>query len=173
MPISGSSMATSSRSDSMPGSRAKFSAPRRWWVIALVAPLLLFLLVSFVAPVLLMLSRAVTDRELQTVWPESAAALRQWDDGGLPPDALAQSVAREMVATRQAGTLNRVANRLNYDVAGSRTLLYGTAERLFAGAPGHSVAAQAETDARWGKRDIWSAMRHADGPLNRERKRGS
>src|SRR3546814_7613997 len=79
MPISGSSMATSSRSDSMPGSRAKFSAPRRWWVIALVAPLLLFLLVSFVAPVLLMLSRAVTDRELQTVWPESAAALRQWD----------------------------------------------------------------------------------------------
>src|SRR3546814_1357593 len=79
MPFSGSSMATSSRSDSMPGSRAKFSAPRRWWVIALVAPLLLFLLVSFVAPVLLMLSRAVTDRELQTVWPESAAALRQWD----------------------------------------------------------------------------------------------
>src|SRR3546814_19096022 len=103
MPISGSSMATSSRSDSMPGSRAKFSAPRRWWVIALVAPLLLFLLVSFVAPVLLMLSRAVTDRELQTVLPESAAALRQWDAGGLPPDAPAQSGARQLGPEARGG----------------------------------------------------------------------
>src|SRR3546814_10355603 len=61
-----------------------------------------------------------------------------------------------MVATRQAGTLNRVANRLNYDMAGSRSLLYGTADRLLAGAPGHSVAALAQIDARWGQRDIWS-----------------
>src|SRR3546814_2691660 len=102
MPISGSSMATSSRSDSMPGSRAKFSAPRRWWVIALVAPPMLFLLVSFVAPVLLMLSRAVNDRDLQTVWPESAAQPRQWDAGGLPPEALEKSVQSEMGGTRQA-----------------------------------------------------------------------
>src|SRR3546814_18335241 len=125
MPISGSSMATSSRGDSMPGSRAKFSAPRRWWVIALVAPLLLFLLVSFVAPVLLMLSRAVTDRELQTVWPESAAALRQWAAGGLPPDALAQRVDPEMVAPRPAWPLNPSPTLPNYDMVGSLSLLFG------------------------------------------------
>src|SRR3546814_12125240 len=118
MPISGSSMATSSRSDSMPGSRAKFSAPRRWWVIALVAPLLLFLLVSFVAPVLLMLSRAVTDRELQTIWPESAAAPRNWDAGRLPPDALHQTVARELVPTRPPGTINPLANPRKSDTGG-------------------------------------------------------
>src|SRR3546814_10861186 len=70
-----------------------------------------------------------------------------------------------MVATRQAGTLNRVANRLNYDMVGSRSLLYGTADRLLAGAPGHSVAALAQIDARWGQRDIWSTMSHADGRL--------
>jgi len=139
--------------------------PRRWRVFALVAPLLLFLLASFVLPVLLMLSRAVTDRELQTVWPESAAALRQWDGRGLPPDALARSVAREMVEARQAGTLNRVANRLNYDMVGSRSLLYGTADMLLTGAPGDSVAALAKIDPRWGQPGIWSAMRHADGPL--------
>lgn len=134
-------------------------------MIALVAPLLLFLLASFVLPVLLMLSRAVTDRELQAVWPASAAALRQWDGAGPPPDALAHSVAREMVAARRAGTLNRVANRLNYDMVGSRSLLYATAERLENGAPGNTVAALARIDPRWGQRDIWAAMRHADGPL--------
>jgi putative spermidine/putrescine transport system permease protein len=149
----------------MPGLRAKSALPRRWWAFALVAPLLLFLLASFILPVVLMLSRAVTDREIQTVWPESAAALRQWDGAGLPPDALAHSIARDIVDARQAGTLNRVANRLNYDIVGSRSLLYGTADQLLAGAPGHSVSALAQIDPRWGQRDIWAAMRHADGPL--------
>lgn len=138
---------------------------RRWWTFALVAPLLLFLLASFVAPVVLMLSRAVTDRELMTVWPDSAAALRQWHSGGLPPDTLAQTVSRDILASRRAGTLNRAANRLNYDVVGSRSLLYATADRLEGGAPGNSVAALAQIDPRWGQPEIWAAMRHADGPL--------
>lgn len=149
----------------MPGSHARSAAPRRWWAFALVAPLLLFLLASFVLPVLLMLSRAVTDRELHTVWPESAAALRQWDGRGLPPDALAHEVARDMITARQAGTLNRVANRLNYDMVGSRSLLYGTADMLLSGVPGDSVAALARIDPRWGQPGIWAAMRHADGPF--------
>lgn len=138
---------------------------RRWWTFALVAPLLLFLLASFVAPVILMLSRAVTDRELMTVWPDSAAALRQWDSGGLPPDTLTQTVSRDILASRRAGMLNRAANRLNYDVVGSRSLLYATADRLEAGAPGNSIAALARIDPRWGRPEIWAAMRHADGPL--------
>lgn len=139
--------------------------PRRWWTFALVAPLLLFLIGSFVAPVVLMLSRAVTDRELTTVWPDSAAALRQWESGGLPPDALAQTVTREMLAAQRAGTLNRVANRLNYDMVGSRSLLYATADKLGAGAPGNSAAALARIDPRWGQPEVWAALRHADGPL--------
>ncbi|HWV60751.1 MAG TPA: hypothetical protein VN034_08865, partial [Sphingopyxis sp.] len=61
----------------MPGSRVKLPGLRRWWSVALVAPLLLFLLASFVAPVLMMLSRAVVDRDLERVWPDSAVALRK------------------------------------------------------------------------------------------------
>lgn len=138
---------------------------RRWWTFALVAPLLLFLLASFVAPVVLMLSRAVTDRDLTAVWPDSAAALRQWDGNGLPPDALAETVSRDILASHRAGTLNRVANRLNYDVVGSRSLLYATANRLEAGMPGNSAATLSQIDPRWGRPAIWAAMRHADGPI--------
>lgn len=149
----------------MPGSPVRPARRPRWWTFALVAPLLLFLIVGFIVPVVLMLSRAVTDRELSRTWPDSAAALREWDGKGLPPDALARAVAREMRAAREAGTLNRVANRLNYDVVGSRSLLYATADRLGTGAPGNSLADLARIDRRWGDRAIWSAMRHADGPL--------
>lgn len=151
----------------MPGSRARPPGIRRWWSFALVAPLLLFLLASFVAPVLMMLSRAVIDRDLERVWPDSAAALRQWDGAGLPPDAIAATVSREIGAARQAGTLNQVANRLNYDMVGSRSLLYATARQLAAGRPGSTVSELARIDPRWGQPGIWAAMRHADGPLTR------
>jgi len=149
----------------MPGSRARPPGPRRWWRLALVAPLILFLLASFIAPVLMMLSRAVIDRDLERVWPRSAIALRHWNGAGLPPDALAATVAREIASARAAGTLNQVANRLNYDLVGSRSLLYATADRLAAGAPGAKVSDLERIDARWGQPEIWAAMRHADGPL--------
>ncbi len=147
----------------MLGLRAK--PPRRWRDFALVAPLLLFLIASFAAPVLMMLSRAVIDRDLERVLPNSAVALRQWDGAGLPPDALVRIVAREIRAARQAGTLNQVANRLNYDMVGSRSLLYATADGLDAGARGASVADLARIDPRWRQPAIWAAMRHADGPM--------
>lgn len=130
----------------------------------MVAPLLLFLTVSFIVPVLLMLSRAVTDHELADSWPKSAEMLSAWDGNGLPSDALAKTVATEMLAARRTGTLNRVANRLNYDLVGSRSLLYATADRMAAGAPGDTLADLVRIDRRWSDRSYWSAMRHAAGP---------
>src|SRR3569623_3281006 len=67
MAISGSNMATSSPSASMPGSRADMVSPAaksrvaapRWAIVALVAPLLIFLFVAFFVPVGTMLKGAV------------------------------------------------------------------------------------------------------------------
>lgn len=155
----------------MPGSLAEDGGAGRSrlgrsprWTFALVAPLLLFLMASFIVPVLLMLARGVTDKEVAANWPATVALLRDWNGKGLPDDRVAQSAAVEMLASRRAGTLNLVANRLNYDVVGSRTLLYQTEARLEAGAPARSIADLARIDPRWGDRAIWSAIRHAAGP---------
>ncbi|MGY4395743.1 putative spermidine/putrescine transport system permease protein [Sphingomonas sp. UYAg733] len=162
-------MATSSLSDSMPGSRAEPAARAakirpRWWIVALVAPLLIFLIATFVLPVVMMLSRGVSDPELPQSWPRAAAALRQWDGAGLPSDALARTVAGDIVAAHRAGTLNRVANRLNYDRVGSRSLLYLTSARLAAGLKVDGLSDLAAIDPRWRDRAYWGAMRHAAGP---------
>lgn len=155
----------------MPGSPAEAGGSGRrrlarapWWTFALVAPLLLFLIASFIVPVLLMLARGVTDKEVAATWPQTTALLREWDGDGLPPEAVARSAAAEILASHRAGTLNLVANRLNYDLVGSRTLLYRTAAELEDGAPALSVADLARIDPRWADRTTWSAIRHAIGP---------
>jgi putative spermidine/putrescine transport system permease protein len=130
---------------------------------ALVAPLFLFLLVTFAAPIAGMLQRSVQDPELPATLPRTADALRHWGGVGLPDDALVATLAAELVAARQAGTLSAVANRLNYDINGLRTLLLRTARRLGAGPA--TLEGLTAIDARWGERPTWSALRQAAGPF--------
>jgi putative spermidine/putrescine transport system permease protein len=111
----------------------------------LVAPLLLFLLILFVAPVLLMLARGVTEHEVPNAWPRTAAALLAWNGEGLPTDAVAATAAAEMAASHRAGTVS------------------STSARLAGGAPGTSIADLARIDSRWGDRGTWTALRHASG----------
>ncbi|QNQ08534.1 ABC transporter permease [Sphingomonas alpina] len=130
---------------------------------ALVAPLLILLLLAFAVPVGMMLTRGVTEQELPETWPRTAAALQAWDGQGLPSDTVARTTAEEMVAARRGGTLNRVANRLNYDIVGSRTLIFSTAARLAGGTRITGLADLTAIDPRWGERETWAALRHASG----------
>jgi putative spermidine/putrescine transport system permease protein len=148
-----------------PAAARRRSGTRRWWTFGLVAPLVLFLAIGFVGPVLMMMARGVTDQELATTWPQTAAALRDWDGAGLPDDRLAATLGAEIAASRRAGTLNLVANRLNYDRVGSRSLVYATAAAIEAGAPAGTVTELARIDPRWGEPAQWATMRHAAGPL--------
>ncbi|MFN7635196.1 MAG: hypothetical protein ACK5PI_10865, partial [Acetobacteraceae bacterium] len=72
--------------------------PGRLASFLLVAPLLLLLVASFAVPVARMLWTAVADPELSDALPDTAAALRAWNGDGLPPDAVFESLARELAA---------------------------------------------------------------------------
>jgi putative spermidine/putrescine transport system permease protein len=129
----------------------------------LVAPLLILLILGFALPVGMMLTRGVTEQELPETWPRTAAALQAWNGKALPSDMVARTTAEEMVAAQRSGTLNRVANRLNYDIVGSRTLIFSTAARLAGGTRVTGVADLTAIDPRWGERETWAALRHASG----------
>jgi putative spermidine/putrescine transport system permease protein len=137
---------------------------RNLWAMALIAPLLLFLLVNFMAPIAVMLSRSVQDEEMPKTWPDTAAALRTWDGKGLPGDVTAATLARELRVSKDDGTLSAVANRLNYDVSGFRSLLFSTARQTPLATDKPALQALIAIDPRWGKRETWAAMRHAAGP---------
>ena len=153
----------------MPGSPAEAGVapprPKAWWTLAVTVPLALFLLVTFVGPVAMMLMRGLTNPELPESWPRTVAAMERWNGEGLPDDSVARAVAADMVAARRAGTLSRVANRLNYDMVGSRSLLYRTTDRLDQGANVAGISDLARIDPRWQDRRIWAAICHATAPV--------
>ena len=132
--------------------------------VALVAPLLLFLALNFVLPIGSMLLRSIQDPELSTVLPGTAALLRGLESGALPDDHLADVFVTELRQTRDTGALSAVANRLNYDINGFRTLVFRTARQL-GDETGHATLDELiGIDPRWGQRETWAALKHASGP---------
>jgi putative spermidine/putrescine transport system permease protein len=130
----------------------------------LVAPLLLLILASFVVPVGVTLLRAVQDQEVAATLPETAAALREWDGEGLPGEAAFIAMARELGEALEARRIGDLAQRLNFERTGSRTLLLRTAraaDRLRAPYRDSLPA----LDARWGETDTWRMVAGAAGPL--------
>jgi len=138
----------------------------QWRAAALVLPLFAFLLASFAVPIAAMLARAVADSEVGHILPRVSAELRHWDGRDMPPDAAFAALIADLRAAREAGTLASAATRLNYDVAGFRTLLITTGRRVAAettiGAPRQALIA---IDPRWGERETWAAIRRAGGPV--------
>ncbi|TMH63884.1 MAG: ABC transporter permease [Betaproteobacteria bacterium] len=132
--------------------------------IVLVAPLLLFLALNFVLPIGSMLLRSIQDPEMSTVLPGTAALLRGLEGGALPDDHIADVFVTELRQTRDTGALSAVANRLNYDINGFRTLVFRTARQLGDETAPATLDELIRIDPRWGQHETWAALKHASGP---------
>ncbi len=137
---------------------------RRLAAFGLTLPLLAFLLVFFVLPILGMLRLAVSNTEMAEALPASTRAFRAWTGGGLPPPELVDRFARELVEARAARRLARFAKRLNYERTGYRTLILKTARRLARIDPPYDLATLAAIDRRWEEPAVWAAIRRAAQP---------
>lgn len=132
--------------------------------LVLIVPLFAFLLLNFAFPIGAVLMRSIKDVELDAAMPRTAAMIQQWDGRDLPDTSVAAILVEELVRARDEGTVSSVANRLNYDVNGFRTLLLSTARRLPLSDSGSALDQLIKIDARWGDRNYWAAIKHAAGP---------
>jgi putative spermidine/putrescine transport system permease protein len=133
--------------------------------LLLIAPLFLFLLITFLAPIAMMLWRAVADTDVAGIMPRTVAALRIWDGTALPSESAYAALIDDVRAARKAGNLASAATRLNYDVNGFRTLLFSTGRRLPETSEESAKGALTGIDAKWGEIETWAAIKRAGGPL--------
>src|SRR4051794_6113461 len=75
----------------------------------LLAPLVAFLLLVFVAPIAGMLWRAVDDRDLAPVMPRTVAALAGWHGDAVPGEDAFAALAADLAQARTEKTLPAAA----------------------------------------------------------------
>lgn len=132
---------------------------------ALILPLLLFLLLTFLVPIGALLWRSVDNPEVVGALPRTVAAIEDWDGRGLPPEPVYQAFSEELAQARQQKSLGDLSKRLNMELPGYRSLLAKTARQLpLASEPASWREALERIDERWGDPAYWQAIqRNASG----------
>lgn len=124
---------------------------------ALIAPLMLLLIGTFLIPLGFVVTRSVLDTELDAALPATGRVLAAWDGRDLPPPGVFDALTQDLKAV-PVTALNEVSRRLSYENAGFRALLAGARRTL--GTP------TAFADPRWKETATWQAMKRATGPAN-------
>ena len=128
----------------------------------LVVPLLAFILVTFVAPIGMMLFQSVENSVIVERMPMTIAALNQWDGKELPADEVWAAAAEELAAGHKSKEIGKVATRLNYDLPGTRSMITSTARKLSGWDGEGSVRdVMIKTNSKWGEVQTWAALKHA------------
>ena len=126
---------------------------------ALIAPLALFLIFTFLWPIIGLLNKAVDNPEVHTALPATAKALAGWSQQGLPDEAAFAALQADLIQAKGSEELAAAAKRLNMERTGMRSLIMNSARKLAAEPPtGPAKAALIEMDARWGEGDTWQLV---------------
>ena len=96
--------------------------------LALIAPLFLFILLTFIAPIFDMLARSVENQIVPDTVPRTVAALEDWDaqSGEIPGEAVFEAFYTDFSIAEEYKTHTKLGARLNYESSGISSLFRST-----------------------------------------------
>ena len=148
--------------DGLPLKRALQRAQRsaRWRAFGLVAPLLLFVVVTFLVPIGQMLHRSIHNPAFADNMPALSDWFRSTPAGTAPDEAAYAALAADLKQAAAARTVAIVGTRINYDLPGTRSLFTATGRKAASLSPPYQPALLA-ADPKWGDPALWATMRAA------------
>jgi putative spermidine/putrescine transport system permease protein len=133
----------------------------------LIAPLVAFLLFSFLLPIGSLLLKSFQDPVVATEMPRTAAALKKWDPkrAPVPGEETFTALGEDLKAAKESGGATKVATRLNFENPGMRSLMIKTARQIDKGEAGDTWRQRLlAIDERWGETPTWSTIKNTSSP---------
>jgi putative spermidine/putrescine transport system permease protein len=127
---------------------------------SLVAPLLLFIIASFMWPILSLLWQGHFNDTFEEIMPNVTVELSDWDAKSEPTEAMYAALVADMVVAREAKTIGKAASRVNRELSGTRSLFTSSARKA------KNIEAPfkeglIKVKKKWGQIDVWQAMKIA------------
>ena len=124
--------------------------------LALIAPLLAFVMISFIVPIGDMLFRSVENQIVEHTLPYTVEELSDWDATGdaLPGEPVFRAMYYDLFLAAEMKRHTRLGSRLNYESAGMSSLFRQAGRAL--DDPGKDAQKALEAvDERWGEREAY------------------
>ena len=125
--------------------------------LVLVLPLTLFIIITFVIPILSMLLRSVDDKQINTVFPKTFIIYEQWDQKELPTEEMYATLFNE-VMTADKRQIGKASTRMNYSKSGWKSLIKKSKRKFKKIKEGPYKEKMIAIDKRWANMEFWQAM---------------
>ena len=138
---------------------------RRLTAFLLVAPLLLYVVITFIVPIGAMLYRAVYDPDMANMAPQTIAALADWDGKSVPGEKVFAAMAADIKVAETTNSVGNIGKRINYEIPGARSAVIATARKLRRMREGPYKDAMTDADPLWSTPDVWVVIKRAARPV--------
>jgi len=135
---------------------------RKKTALLLVAPLFLFVLITFLIPIFDMLIRSVDNSIAAEQFPSVVVEIRNWDLNSteLPNETTFQALVKDFKIGAKEKTISRLGRRLNYEKSGMSGLFRKTARKIKKlGTPESATEAMIAIDKKWGDIETWRLIK--------------
>jgi len=131
---------------------------------ALIAPLFVFVALSFLLPLGSVLFNSLHDPVVPEGLPRTLSALADWggDRSQVPPEPVFAALADDLKKAVQAEKAGSIANRLNIEEIGLRTVFMRAARRIGEQEIGPWAPFFEAADPAWAKPGIWGTIRNLE-----------
>jgi len=131
--------------------------------LALIAPLFLFVVITFLVPILVMLFNAIHDPDIKNILPNTVATLSNWDGKGVPDETTFEALARDLKQAHKNKTIALLGKRMNYEISGVRSKVITTGRKLDKVEQGPWKDAVIAADPMWNDQAAWAVIKRGSG----------
>jgi putative spermidine/putrescine transport system permease protein len=132
--------------------------------LLLVTPLFLFILFSFLIPIVDMTFRSVDNWQVGTLMPKTTAALAGWDGKALPDEPIFAALVQDLQAGAKAREIGKVGTRLNYEKSGLRGMIMGSGKKSLKVKEGPYKEKVLKMHKKWNELDTWTVIKRNTAP---------
>jgi putative spermidine/putrescine transport system permease protein len=139
--------------------------PARRAAFSLALPLIAFIVVVFIAPILFLLVTAFSNPETRDVLPRTLVALESWDGASTPDEPVYAALAADLTIAKDNSTAALLGKRLNYEISGMRSRVLAAArmaDKLDAGPYKDKFI---ELNKDWASPDLWAVIKRNGSSL--------
>ena len=129
--------------------------------VLLVAPLFIFIMVTFIVPIADMLFRSVENSIVKEFLPRSTKLLTQWDPSKklLPSEEVFAAMVEDIKIGRKNRTITRVGQRLNYEMSGMSSLFRSSGRKVKRINKSPYKPALIMANKKWGDLETWKLIK--------------
>ena len=126
----------------------------------LVAPLFLFLAITYLFPIADMLFRSIDDRMITSMLPKTYKSMEQWSGKELPEEPIYAAIYEDLSFLKKNKTYGKIIARLNYEKGGFSSLIKKTVRKINKFEKGNYKEQFIKTHKRWGQIEYLRALKN-------------